>query len=94
MKPINHGGPAFPVPMIQHQGGYENVPDAGMSRRDYFAAHAPAMPAGWTGGEQYDTIGRLRADHALHAAVEWRWYYADQMIKVANRLDPLQEPQS
>ena len=42
----------------------------GMSLRDYFAAHAPNPPKGWNGGEK-----------EVEDIIEWRWYYADAMLK-------------
>lgn len=42
----------------------------GMSLRDYFAAHAPEPPEVWRGG-----------DRGLRDIIEWRWYYADAMLK-------------
>lgn len=39
---INDGGPAFPVPGLQHDEAFN-----GMTLRDYFAAHAPAEPQDW-----------------------------------------------
>ena len=38
-KNIDNGGPAFPVPPIQHSNGFYSTGE-GMSIRDYFAAYA------------------------------------------------------
>ena len=38
--------------------------------RDHFAAHAPEPPKSWHGGER-----------ATQDVVEWRWWYADAMLK-------------
>ena len=38
-KNIDNGGPAFPVPPIQHSNGFYSTGE-GMSIRDYFAAAA------------------------------------------------------
>ena len=42
----------------------------GMTLRDYFAAHAPEPYKEWRGGSR-----------GLMDIVEWRWFYADQMLK-------------
>lgn len=42
----------------------------GMTLRDYFAAHAPEPPRCWRDG-----------DRRLPDVIEWRWYYADAMLK-------------
>lgn len=39
---IPDGGPAFPVPGLQHDEAFN-----GATLRDYFAAHAPAEPQDW-----------------------------------------------
>jgi len=70
----NDGGTAFPVV------GVPNACDCpGMSLRDYFAAHAPQPPTGWTGTAPM--LERLsRADGQIAALMEWRWFYADAML--------------
>jgi hypothetical protein len=40
MSETHNGGPAFPQPMIEYQGGYYSAEIPGMSLRDWFAAHA------------------------------------------------------
>ncbi len=57
---------------------------AGMTLRDLFAIHAPKRPIGWTGLEdKSDNIARsiLRADDEIYLEMEWRWFYADTMLK-------------
>jgi hypothetical protein len=61
----NTGGPAFPA-----QVKFFDEPTTGMTLRDYFAAHAPEPYKNWHGGE------RGFAD-----IIEWRWSYADAMLK-------------
>ncbi len=75
MSKINNGGPAFPSeePSFTERNdilGYNQ----GMTLRDYFAAHAPEPPESWNGG-----------DRALSDIIEWRWYYADAMLKARNK---------
>jgi hypothetical protein len=41
-----------------------------MTLRDYFAAHAPEPHKNWHGGERN-----------FSDLIEWRWHYADTMIK-------------
>jgi hypothetical protein len=53
---------AFPVGYNGHKG---------MTRRDYFAAHAPQPPDRWREGEM-----------SLTDVISWRWWYADQMIRM------------
>jgi hypothetical protein len=42
----------------------------GMTLRDYFAAHAPEPYKNWHGG-----------DRSIVDIVQWRWAYADAMLK-------------
>jgi len=42
----------------------------GMTLRDYFAAHAPNPPETW----------KAEKDEAANI-IEWRWAYADAMLK-------------
>ena len=64
----NNGGNAFPIPGLQHDEGFN-----GMTLRDWFATHAPAVPNDfdWTPGET-DVAQRL---------VRWNWHYADLMLR-------------
>ena len=59
------GGPAFPA---QHFDLAEH--EHGMTLRDWFATHAPEPPKSWRGGER-----------GLDDIIEWRWWYADAMLK-------------
>ena len=69
MTEQNTGGAAFPL--------HSEVRPAldhdwcGMTLRDYFAAHAPEPYKEWRGGSR-----------GLMDIVEWRWFYADAMLKV------------
>ncbi|MBU9403985.1 hypothetical protein KTE13_30020 [Burkholderia multivorans] len=40
MNEINHGGPAFPIPLAEGQAYQGHAPCDGMTLRDYFAAKA------------------------------------------------------
>lgn len=86
MKP--NGGPAFPgfgqIFTTDAQGrtgpqalwGMEG--SAGMTLRDYFAAHAPAMPEQW-----FKDSPRKKADPLWHwseASAAWAYCYADAML--------------
>ena len=64
MNEIKTGGPAFPH---ENHHGHKI---AGMTLRDYFAAHAPEPPAAWRGG-----------DKKMNDIIVWRWWYADEMLK-------------
>ena len=44
----------------------------GLTKREYFAAHAPNPPSHWHGGSNDFT-----------SFIEWRWYYADKMIEAS-----------
>lgn len=61
------GGPAFPAP------GYVNQ---GMSKREYYAAHAPQRPDGWW------PEGRMHQNVILpcEAQAAWAVKYADALI--------------
>lgn len=49
---INDGGPAFPVPGLQHDEAFN-----GMTLRDYFAAHEPIHPT--------ESIGVMLAEELI-----------------------------
>lgn len=69
MMARDDGGPAFPT--FESNGeGHLYCSGAGMSLRDYFAAHAPEPPAAWHGG-----------DRTIADCIAWRWHYADAMLK-------------
>lgn len=59
--------PAFPSPGGAHSG---------LSKREYFAAHAPEMPKWFSEASTY----RSSTSEKLALIVEWRWAYADAMI--------------
>lgn len=85
------GGPAFP------STGQLDI--NGMSLRDYFAAHAPDMPRWFIrkclGLPKSATIAewnkhdrRVLDDDAMDqetAMMEWRWYYADAMLRARKK---------
>lgn len=66
MSDIETGGPAFPTAA---DNGHSANQD-GMTLMDYFAAHAPQPPSDWRGGDQ-----------KLSDIIEWRWWYANQMLR-------------
>lgn len=85
---IPDGGPAFPVGGFPGDTFFKPVPPhAGMTLRDYFAAHAPSLPAklGVLAEEAADiespdkTHGEKCAV-LLEIAAEWRYRYADAML--------------
>jgi hypothetical protein len=63
----NDGGYVFPY------AGHGSV---GMSMRDYFAAHAPPVPSGWSDADCPDDPTQFITD-----LVDWRYFYADAMIR-------------
>lgn len=89
-KAINDGGPAFPTDS-EAQVGTSTYHFTGMTLRDYFAAHAPALPHDLaelareeadvdnpdkTHGEKSDVLLSIRA--------YWNYMYADAMIAARN----------
>ena len=62
---MKDGGPAFPAQHFDLADG-----EHGMTLRDWFATHAPDPPKSWRGGER-----------GLDDIIEWRWWYADAMLK-------------
>lgn len=84
MSARNDGGPAFPVPNLEHDVNFN-----GMSLRDYLAANAPETPD-WFAPVRHDVVvsdgltgeKRLIRNQINHAATffAWRWYYADCML--------------
>lgn len=74
--------PAFPTDQYYNEVRYGQTP--GMTLRDYFAAHAPEPPRGWTGTAE--TLEQLsRPDGQIYALMEWRWFYADAMLAARHR---------
>lgn len=63
------GGHAFP-----HDERAQQNERAGMTMRQYYAAHAPEPPDVWRGG-----------DRGLGDIIAWRWWYADAMIREGER---------
>jgi hypothetical protein len=79
-----NGGPAFPQPPCLNDANEIVSPmdynEAGMTLRDYFAAHAPPPPAWWL--NRYDQCFSSAPDlgtAAQHLA-QWRFAYADAML--------------
>lgn len=74
MSEIKDGGPAFPGYDVYGDGkvALAGHPHGGMTLRDYFAAHAPQPPEAWPD----KTIGDM---------LDWRWYYADQMLETRDK---------
>ena len=75
----DYGVSAFPHPGERNANG-EPVffPEHGMTLRDYFAAHAPAMPEQW-----YLDSPRKKSDPLWHwgeASAAWAYFYADAML--------------
>jgi hypothetical protein len=68
----NDGGAAFPTNTSNIDNAGACFAHDGMSLRDWFATHAPAVPGdfGWQSGET-DEAQRL---------VRWNWHYADLML--------------
>lgn len=60
-------------PIHPFYDGKENF--YGLTKREYFAAHAPEMPK-WFSDYQY----RSSAIEKLALLAQWRWAYADAMI--------------
>ncbi len=79
------GGPAFPVSRYNGPGNYSCATD-GMSLRDYFASHAPWMPASYLALWGDRERNRARTDSRycvrseIFALIDFAWEYADAMI--------------
>jgi len=85
MKPINDGGPAFPVPPIPWDGGFIDSQCTGMSLRDWFAANASEQDIEeHLGGKISPKTGRKTDCLSREKA---KFAYADAMIK-ARVADP------
>lgn len=94
-KPDNPS--AFPCQALGTDGLPCCEADAGMSLRDYFAAHAPIqIPCGFPSGptieatpqgSQADTTPWISWTDA-ERLVKWRWHYADVMLKERGKATP------
>lgn len=69
------GGPAFPIHPAMPLPPNEGIPPIGMTLRDYFAAHAPAMTEQWW----MDSGGAQR--HWIDAQAAFSYAHADAMMK-------------
>lgn len=91
---IKDGGPAFPCVI----DSYNDVPahnEQGMTLRDYFAAHAPEVPA-WFKIDGFPKMAgcsveatrlyELELDaYAERRAIAWPWHYADAMLAARDK---------
>lgn len=78
---IDWGGPAFPeLGNVGHNSDWQS--DNGMMLRDYFAAHAPAMPDQWLKDSPRKKSDPLWHWGEAHAA--WAYFYADALIAIRN----------
>ena len=82
----DNGGPAFPSASEYDHGDRIFERTSGMSLRDYFAAHAPEMPAAFRDiwvplnlGTNWLEVELMPPDE-IRMRIAWRWDYADQMI--------------
>jgi hypothetical protein len=99
MKPIDDGGPAFPVPQDQPMPGHSDGgwasnfvghPGQGMTLRDYFAAKAlPAIIADCTAGDGFSTTEEFGTDHGpenqYQTVAQDAYAIADAMLAARNR---------
>jgi hypothetical protein len=78
------GGPAFPHLRTECQRVNETEMYEGITIRDYFAAHAPEPPSGWLGSSDDPSANLVnvlsRPDNSIYKEIEWRWFWADQML--------------
>jgi hypothetical protein len=86
MKPINDGGPAFPVPDTYYPNGQVQYGPTGMSLRDWFAGHASEDDIGGYLREKISPktgrkISGLSREEAKYA-------YADAMMQARSVADP------
>ena len=88
-KPIDDGGPAFPLPAHPGANGEQPYPIYGMSLRDWFAGTCPLTPQSYAPvyGMEFDEILR----HPDHAKMFWmlfadeRHLYADAMLAARSK---------
>jgi len=74
---IEAGGSAFPRPTVFGPGGYAESGVDGVSKRDYFAAHAPPMSKTWWEDCAHEEPGTRWLD----ADAAWRYAHADAMLR-------------
>lgn len=75
--------PAFPCEVTQWANGSPRaVRFPGMSLRDYYAAHAPAAPQWWW--DRFKTVWQDDLSRAAEHESQWRFAYADAMLKQRN----------
>lgn len=90
----NDGGPAFPMQLWNQKvdGAINVVQDLrGMSLRDYFAAHAPPMPAdiardAWGASQERAGGSGTKAENLMaYLDAKWRYRHADAMLKAREK---------
>lgn len=54
------------------------------SLRDHFALHAPPMPDAWASIRRLDVPVEEEPEQDLRLLCEWRYAYADQMLRTRN----------
>lgn len=94
--PKNDGGAAFPVNTENAPNAGSYMPSDGMSLRDYFIAHAPAVPdcyqhddtppMGYEAERELpidERTVRRRAEErrAMERVLSWPGYWADEQLK-------------
>lgn len=80
------------LPAMPFEGGQNNglQPSTGITKREYFAAHAPDMPNEWLTTQEFtheeerddaDGVEGVYLRYRLRCMIAWRWHYADIMLE-------------
>ena len=69
------------LPAMPFEGGQNNgiQPSSGLTKREYFASHAPDMPELWFSEQEHD--GSNYTEFRVRMMCKWRWHYADMMLE-------------
>lgn len=75
--------PAMPTPYAEItncMGGKDELycDNTGLTKREYYAAHAPDMPEFWFNEQEHD--GSSYTEFRVRMMCKWRWHYADMML--------------
>jgi hypothetical protein len=83
MTEINDGGPAFPT--LDNAGQGVVLREWGMTKRDYFAAHAPDQPENWS-APMHLLMKSQRQPHTHGQAEVAEWHHQDFSVRMHNIL--------
>lgn len=84
MSKHDNGGRAFPSGL---EAGHMAALHPGLTRREYFAAHAPDVPTWFMAADHREAIRDQSNKRQADRYFAWRWHYADRMLAASAHQD-------